>query len=24
VKGHPQVSHDLATRVEQAIASQGG
>jgi hypothetical protein len=23
VKGHPQASHDLATRLEQAIASQG-
>ena len=24
VNGHPQASHDLATRLEQAIASQGG
>jgi hypothetical protein len=23
VKGHPQASHDLAARLEQAIASQG-
>jgi hypothetical protein len=23
VTGHPQASHDLATRLEQAIASQG-
>jgi hypothetical protein len=24
VKGHPQPSHDLAARLDQAIANQGG